>query len=278
MPSPRFTTVDDLSIAYREVGDGDPVLFFHGWPSSSLLWRNILPIVAGANRRAIAIDLPGFGDSDKPVDRTYSLDFYAKVIDGFCDALDLGPDLGIVIHDLGGPVALYWAMHTDRRLSHLAILNTLIFPELSWMARSFLGACKTPGLRSVLVTPWSLRRTLRFGVNSPERVAPEAYDGFCAPFPDRASRKALIKTIADPDLASLHDIAAWVTALDIPVQIVRGAKDRILPRMDHTADRILAALPQAQLETFDDCGHFLQEERPQEIGDVLARFFAPPPL
>lgn len=265
-------SVAGLTIHYREVGEGPVVLLIHGWPTSSFLWRKVMPHI-GAQCRTIAIDLPGFGGSDKPVDRVYDLPSYIPVLEGFCDALQVGPSLSLAVHDAGGPIGLYWAMNSTRRLDRLAILNTLIYPEISLIERSFLAACRVPGLSSFLATPWSLRQTLRFGVKHPGRLEKEALEAISAPFSDPDSRKALVKTLVDFDPAALASIAEWLKSVDIPVQILRGAEDRILPKMGDTAKRLMADLPQLKEHVFEDCGHFLQEERPDDIGQLLAEFF-----
>ena len=102
------TTADELQlvevngrrVAYREAGSGPPVLLIHGWPTSSFLWRAMMPAIAERNR-VLAIDLPGFGASDKPLDVTYNFALFEEVLDGFLDEVG---------RDWGGPVAVEtWA-------------------------------------------------------------------------------------------------------------------------------------------------------------------------
>src|SRR5687767_15766766 len=97
--------VDDLRLAYRALGDGPPVLLLHGWPTSSFLWRNVMPPIARANR-VVALDLPGFGGSDKPKGARYSFEFFEQAIDGFLAQLGIDA-VAIAGHDLGGPVATH---------------------------------------------------------------------------------------------------------------------------------------------------------------------------
>ncbi len=106
-------TVGDLRIQYRELGEGPPVLLVHGWPTSSFLWRNIMPAIA-THCRVLAIDMPGFGGSDKPVDCDYDEDFFNAAFDGFIDALGIDEPIGLAVHDAGGPFALYWASQRPR--------------------------------------------------------------------------------------------------------------------------------------------------------------------
>ena len=92
----KTVQLDGVKLAYRELGDGPPVLLLHGWPTSSFLWRNVMAPIARANR-VVALDLPGFGASDKPLGIRYSFEFFARVLDGFL------AQLGIDRLGLGGP-------------------------------------------------------------------------------------------------------------------------------------------------------------------------------
>ena len=269
----RRVTIDGRSIFFRECGQGPPVLLLHGWPTSSALWRNIMPHLA-SSRRAIAVDLPGFGHSDKPLDVVYSQGFFSDFLDHFCEEIGIEEDLALVVHDMGGPVGLYWASRRGQPLERLAILNTLVYPELSWMARAFLFAAKLPGARPLLASPFGVAGALRFGTYRSRQVAPDARATFEAPVQTREDQRALLNTINDLELETLKEIAEWIPSLECPVRIIRGAKDRILPGMPRTTERLQQDLPQADAFVIDNCGHFLQEERPDEIGTLLADFFA----
>ena len=86
--------VDGLTIAYRELGSGPPVLLLHGWPTSSFLWREVMEPVAERNR-VVAIDLPGFGASDKPLGRRIRLRLFERTLDGFLAALGIEEGSGL---------------------------------------------------------------------------------------------------------------------------------------------------------------------------------------
>ena len=94
---------NSLELHYLEAGEGDPILLLHGFPTSSHLYRKILPAL-GKTHRAIAIDLPGYGRSDKPLDIAYDYELYAKTLNDFLDALGI-EKTHLVVHDLGGEAA-----------------------------------------------------------------------------------------------------------------------------------------------------------------------------
>jgi haloalkane dehalogenase len=122
----RLKTVkaNGTTLAYRELGSGPPVVLLHGWPTSSYLWRNVMPAIAHANR-VVAPDLPGFGGSDKPPAAAYDFDFFEAALDGLLEALGID-ELGLAVHDLGGPVGVHWTLKRPGRVTRLALLNTLV--------------------------------------------------------------------------------------------------------------------------------------------------------
>lgn len=223
--------------------------------------------------RVLALDLPGFGRSDKPLDASYSFRFFDRVLDGALDALGVD-DVGLAVHDLGGPVGLHWAVQRFDRIRALALLNTLVYPEPSWAVVAFVAASYLPGLRSYLTSPLGLEHALKLGVGDPSRVTEEGIRGFQAPFESRASRKALLKAAHGLHPAGMRTIAERLPLYRGPVRVIYGARDRILPDVGKTMRRVARDLPQTELTCFHDCGHFLQEERGEEIGELLAPFFA----
>src|SRR3954469_18122619 len=160
--------VDDLTLAYREQGEGPPVLLLHGWPTSSYLWRNVMPPIAEANR-GIAVDLPGFGGSDKPPDVRYDFEFFESALDGFLAALGVD-QVAIGVHDLGGPVGLHWALNRAERVTKVALLNTLVYPEFSEAVVAFIRACTQPELRDQLTSPQGLEAAMKLGVADESKV------------------------------------------------------------------------------------------------------------
>lgn len=271
----HYVRVEGLRLHYLGGGSGEPVLLLHGWPTSSFLWRNIIGKMAEKNR-VIAMDLPGFGRSDKPLDASYSFRFYARILDGFLDALGVDAT-GLAVHDLGGPVGLYWACHNPDRLQRLALLNTLVYPRLSWAVVLFIAACRTPGLRTYISSPRGLRAAMRFGVSDPRRLTEDAIRGVQAPFETRDSRRALLKAGYGLHPNGLKEIAERLPSFTIPVRIIYGEQDRILPDVAKTMRQVAHDLPQAEVTALPDCGHFLQEERPEEISTMLADFFSAKP-
>ena len=269
----KTAQLDGLRLAYRDLGDGPPVLLLHGWPTSSFLWREVMRPLARANR-VVALDLPGFGASDKPVGIRYSFDFFGRTLDLFLAHLGID-QLGLAVHDLGGPVGLHWALNRPGRLTKFALLNTLVYPEFSEAVKEFVRACATPGLREQITSPAGLESILRDGLADPAKLSPEVLAAVQEPFRTPETRRTLADAGIGVSRKGFVQIARRLPALRIPVRVVYGSRDRVLPDVADTMARVKADLPQADVTTLPDCGHFLQEDAPEEVGALLARFFAP---
>jgi haloalkane dehalogenase len=274
MAAPALDTVqaNGLRLAYRELGSGPPVLLLHGWPTSSYLWREVMLPIAARNR-VLAIDLPGFGASDKPLGVRYGFDLFDRTLDGFLAALDI-EEVGLAVHDLGGPVGLHWAVHRPERVTRLALLNTLVYPEFSEAVLQFIEACSKPELRDQLTSPAGLEAAMGLGLADEENLTAEVIAAVREPFQTPEARRALADAGIGLEPDGFVEIARLLPSLRMPVRIVYGQRDRILPDVEETMARVKADLPQAEVTALPDCGHFLQEEAPAEIGRLLAGFFA----
>jgi pimeloyl-ACP methyl ester carboxylesterase len=262
---------DGLSLAYREQGSGPPVLLLHGWPTSSFLWRDVMPAIARENR-VLALDLPGFGASDKPLGERYDFELFERAIDGFLASLKIDK-LALAVHDLGGPVGLHWALHRPERVTKIALLNTLVYPDFSEAVLAFIKACTEPELRDQLTSPQGLEAAMRLGLAQDANLTDEVLEAVREPFASEDARRALADAGIGLPVDSFEEIARLLPSVRVPVRIVYGERDRILPDVAQTMERVKRDMPQAEVTALPDCGHFLQEEAPQQIGELLARFF-----
>src|SRR5258708_4396119 len=136
--SSSYRQYDGLRLAHLDEGDGPPVVFFHGEPTWSFLWRNVIPPVRDAGFRCIAPDLPGFGRSDKPVELDwYSYDRHTASMAALLEELDVR-DATIVVHDLGGPIGLGLAVEHPDRIARIVILDTGLFTGRQSMSEAWI--------------------------------------------------------------------------------------------------------------------------------------------
>ena len=264
----RTLSVQDQSVHCVTGGDGPPLLFLHGWPTHSGLYRNVMPAL-NTHRRTIAIDLPGFGQSSKPTDVRYSFSFFNRVIHGVLDELAVDK-VGLVVHDLGGPVGLHWATENHERVSELVVLNTLVFTEFHWMVKLFMAGVTLPGLSHALTSSYGIRGSMKFGMQTPSTR--EVLDLYSAPFQTRQDRAALALTGRHLSIKKLARTAEQLSRLKVPTLLMFGTKDRILPDVDKTMQRLHGLWPHATKIPLPDVGHFLQEDAPDTVAEHIARF------
>ena len=259
-----------MKLHHREAGDGPAVVLLHGWPTSSFLWREVMKPIA-RDHRVIAPDLPGFGASPKPADAKYTFAFFEDALDELLDDLGVG-ETAIAGHDIGGPIALHWALWRPERVTKIALLNTLVYPELSDAALQFVRACTTPGLREQLTSDDGLAAAMRLGVADEAAITDEVVAGVTAPFQSDEDRLALANAGVGLELDVVASMQRELPSLRVPVRVLYGAQDRILPDIAETVARLRRDVPHAEVTALPHCGHFLQEEDPEQVGELLAAF------
>jgi haloalkane dehalogenase len=267
--APNYAEVGGLRLHYVDDGDGDPVVFLHGEPTWSYLWRKVIPPVRDAGFRCIAPDLPGFGRSDKPTDiGWYSYDRHVEVMTGFFEQLDLR-DVTLVVHDWGGIIGLRVAVEHPDRMARLVITDTGLFTGDQHMSDAWIAfrdfVARTEDLPIGFLVKGACAREMPHDVFS-------AYE---APFPTAASKAGarafpmLIATSPDqPGAAEGRRTLEAMPGLDVPKLTLWGAKDPVLT--PETGRRFAAAIGAPEPELIEDASHFLQEDAGEEIGQRIA--------
>jgi len=250
-----------------------PAFLVHGNPDTSRLWERVIDGLEPYGEEIVAADLPGFGASDKPLGVRYGFELFDRMLDGFLAKLGI-VEVGLAVHDLGGPIGLHWAVRRPQRLTALGILNTLVYPEFSEAVLQFIKACSTPELRDQLTSPDGLAAAMGLGLADESHLTDEVLTAVREPFRTAESRRALADAGIGLEPEGFVEIARLLPSLGMPVRVIYGTRDRILPDVAETMARVKADLPQAEVTALPECGHFLQEEAPEEIGTMLARFFA----
>lgn len=266
----KYTRVENVKVHYLIAGEGETILFLHGWPTSSYLWRNIITELSD-RYRVIAIDLPGFGKSDKRIEDSYSFRYYSRIITGFLSNLEIDK-ITLGVHDLGGPLGLFWLINNQDRVNRLILLNTLVYPKFSFMVKLFYLSTLLPGIRHWLSSSRGIKWSMKFGVNQKEKLTDEIIEHYQSPFQDKESRRTLLKSIHRLSIKGYEEIEANLSSFKNPVQILYGEKDKILPKVGETMEKVKEDLPQANMISYSECGHFIQEEIPEELGKRIKEF------
>jgi pimeloyl-ACP methyl ester carboxylesterase len=220
----------------------------------------------------VAVDLPGFGASDKPLDVRYNFAFFGRILDLFLANLGV-TELGLAVHDLGGPIGLHWLLHGPGRVTRLALLNTLVYPEFSDAVKEFVRACAAPDASERITSPSGLEEILRDGV-ADRAIPSEILAALLEPFRTPDARRALAAAGIGVERRGFIAIAQKLPSLRIPLRIVYGERDRLLPDVAATMARVKADVPHAEVTALPERGHFVQFEAPEQVGDLLGRFFA----
>ena len=269
-----YTDVDGVKIHYRSAGNGPTILLLHGWPTSSFLYRDIIEKVS-TKYRVIAMDLPGFGQSDKRLEDSYSFRYHTRVLNGFLKNLELD-QVTLGVHDMGGPIGLYWMIKNMDKVDRLILFNTLIYPKFSFMVKLFALATVAPGIKTALISPWGIKRSMKFGVYQKSKLTDDIIRNYQAPFASQADRQLLIKTVQRLSMQAYGEIAKSLPSFKGPVQILYGEKDKILPDVARTMRKAKVDLPQARIKSYAHAGHFLQEDVPEELSQEILDFMDQP--
>ncbi|MGZ4192208.1 MAG: haloalkane dehalogenase [Solirubrobacteraceae bacterium] len=267
----RFTDFEDIRIAYLDEGESAaaPVVFVHGEPTWSFLWRQVLVPVRDAGFRCIAPDLPGFGRSDKPTDLAwYTYDRHTAALTSLLERLDIR-DATIVVHDWGGPIGLRVAMEAPGRVGRMVVLDTGLFTGHqsmtdAWKAfRDFVE--RTDDLPVGLLVRGGCQR-------DPGEDVIAAYE---RPFPDAASKAgARAFPLLVPTSPEQPGAQAGQRTLDAlrsdprPKLMLWADSDPVLPL--ETGRRFAAAMGGELAHVIAGAGHFLQEDAGPQIGALIA--------
>jgi haloalkane dehalogenase len=178
---------------YVDVGEGDPILFLHGNPTSSYLWRNIIPHLSGQGR-CIAVDLIGMGKSDHP-DIPYRYDDQYRYLCGFVDALGIGSNLTLVIHDWGSGLGFRWAHEHEHEVRGIAFMEAMIrtmsLDDMPGSLRMAMRMMRWPGTGWLMISAGNIFLKKMLPDLTYAKVSPEALAYYRSAFPTVASRKAV---------------------------------------------------------------------------------------
>jgi haloalkane dehalogenase len=277
--SRRRIDVLDTAMSYVDTGAGAPVVFLHGNPTSSYLWRNVIPLVE-LEGRCLAPDLVGMGDSGKAPAGSYRFADHARYLDAWFEALGLTRDVTLVVHDWGSALGLDWAHRHPDRVRALVYMEAIVRP-VSWgewpeTARKIFQAMRTPaGEEMVLERNVFVERILPASVL---RGLTEAeMTVYRRPYlePGESRRPTLtwpreIPIDGEPAdvVAIVDDYARWLATSDRPKLFVNAEPGVILVGAQRESCR---AWPN-QREITVRGSHFLQEDSPAEIGEAVAAF------
>ena len=277
-----FVEVNGAQMAYVDEGDGPVVLFLHGNPTSSYIWRNVIPHVA-ADHRAIAVDLIGMGDSGKP-DIDYTLQDHLAYLEGFVDAVGL-EDITLVLHDWGGGLGTYYAANHSENVRAVALMEAAVPPVLpiqSWEmlqpdeVRETYRAMRDPAVGPELIIQQNIfiEQIIPSGVL---RTLSEAeMDAYRAPFQTEQARAPLlawpneIPIEGNParNAEAMDEVYEWLTTSEQPKLVLYATPGWLFT--PEVTEWIAANYSNAETRPIGAGSHFVQEDQPEAIGRHLS--------
>jgi haloalkane dehalogenase len=260
-------------IAYREAlpagwdGTGPAALFVHGYPTSSYLWRNVLPAAAAAGYRALAPDLPGFGDS--PADLPGTWERQIEHLERLRRSLGLDRVV-LGVHDWGGLIGLRWACDQPGAVSALVITDTGFFPDGRW--HGMAKALRTEGEGEQLLANVN-RDLFAMALRQISPALPDdAIDEYWKAYGDEERRRGQLDLYRSGDFSKLEPYDGRLGALGVPTLILWGERDEFAPVGG--GYRFAKQIPGARLLVLEQAGHYLMEDDPGRVGAEVGAFLA----
>jgi len=276
----NFLEIDGSSIHYIEEGSGDPILFLHGNPTSSYLWRNIIPHLTSCGR-CIAIDLIGMGKSDKP-DIDYRFVDHSKYVESFIDKMEL-KNITLVLHDWGSALGFHYAMRHEDNIKGIAFMEAIIKPakwdEFPKDFKMGFRLFRTPVLGWIMIVGMNIFVEKILPKAIVRGLTEEEKNCYREPYKYRKSRKPLWRW---PNEIPIDGYPADVT--EIVLYYNQRLQETNLPKLlfyAHPGGIITSAMLEwcqqklMNLETVDigEGIHYLQEDNPHLIGSELAKWY-----
>ena len=274
----QFVEVEGKQMAYHETGVGDSVVFLHGNPTSSYLWRNIIPHVAG-QARCIVPDLIGMGDSDKLAlngPEAYRFVEHRRYLDGLLEALALGDRVTLVVHDWGSALGFDWANRHRGRVAGIVYMEAIVCP-MTWEEWPDAATPIFEALRSEAGEEMVMEKNLFVEAILPGSILRDLSDEEMAeyrrPFLSPEHRRPTLTWPREIPLAGepadvveiVADYAAWLASSEVPKLFINADPGAILGG----AQREFCRTWPNQTEVQVAGSHFIQEDSPHEIGQAI---------
>ena len=276
----KYVEIHGSKIHYIDEGSGDPILFLHGNPTSSYLWRNILPYLV-PHGRCIAPDLIGMGRSDKP-DLGYRFFDHSEYVEGFIDKLDLS-NITLVIHDWGSALGFHYAMRHENNIKGIAFMEALVKP-MTWgdFPSGFKMGFKlmrSSGIGWFMISVLNMFVTRILPQAIVRELSAEEKDYYAAPYKTVQSRKPVRQWPCEiPIEGKPADVYEVISSYNQRLQ------ESELPKLlffatpgglidDKTVEWCKKNLKGLKVVDIGEGLHFVQEDNPHLIGEELAKWF-----
>ncbi|MEL7221216.1 MAG: alpha/beta hydrolase [Bacteroidota bacterium] len=250
-------------------GQGETLVFLHGWPTHSGLWADQVAAFK-QDYRVITFDWLGFGQSDKPLDHTYSFTHKKEILDTVLNALVATDEkINLIAHDVGGPAAMLWAAENPHRVERLILLNTLFYPFSTTLDKASHLGFHLPLLKNALMSHIGLRFVMNTMIRNRSSAMQQKIVDILAAY-QSVPAELKLKTILDPlkegRRNELLDLIDTYQKLAVKRYLIMAKSDPLCYAHIRKASRENPAIPSYVIER---CGHFISLERPEALNKVL---------
>ena len=256
-------------LSYVEAGPaGEPrgtLLCLHGYPESGHMWSLLVDRAPAAGWRALAPDLPGYGNSEPDPPHTWAR--MVEAVNRFHDEHARGP-VALCVHDWGGLIGLRWACDHPDKVSALVISATGFFPDGKW--HGFAQALRTEGQGEEAVDAVTREAFGQMIGTLAPGVSEESLDQYYKAYGDPVRRRGQLELYRSGDFAELEPYRGRLAALDVPTLLLFGSEDPFAPVA--SAHRLKREIPHAQVEILEGVGHFVFDEVPDRAAGIVLDF------
>jgi haloalkane dehalogenase len=259
-------------IAYREAAptghpEGDPVLLVHGFPESSYMWARLLPALAAAGHRAIAPDLPGFGDSAPDLPGTWER--HVEALERFRSEVGIERAI-LVVHDWGGLIGLRWACEHPGSTSGIVVSDTGFFPDGRW--HGLAKGLRTAGQGEELLAQFTREGFAAMMASMSAGFDEAAIDSYWTAFETESGRQGVLDLYRSGDFEKLEAYSGGLAALDVPMLCLWGENDEFAPVAG--AYRFRKEVPGAEIVVVEGAGHFVFADEPERCAEAVTGFLS----
>jgi len=269
----HFTEVDGATVHYQEFGDAanPTLLLIHGYTSSTYVWRTVAPMLADAQFHVIAVDLLGFGYSDKPASFDYTIASQARIVERLMNRLGIGRAT-FVGSSYGGAVASTIALDYVERVEKLVLISSVCNDEVK--QNPLLRLASISGVGEVL-TPFYLdskaftkkRMKGTFAPANHNLITNERVESVTRPLMAKDAHHSVLASARNWDANRIQDDAHLINQ---PTLLVWGEFDQVIPM--HNGQRLFNSILNSRLVILKDCGHIPQEEKPERFVELVTEF------
>ncbi len=269
----HFAEVDGATVHYQEFGDAanPTLLLIHGYTSSTYVWRTVAPHLAAAQFHVIAVDLLGFGYSDKPASFDYTIASQARMVERLMNRLGIGRAT-FVGSSYGGAVASTIALDYAERVEKLVLISSVCNDEVK--QNPLLRLASIPGVGEVL-TPFYLdskafsKRRMKgtFAPANHNLITDERVESVTRPLMAKDAHHSVLASARNWDANRIQTDAHLINQ---PTLLVWGEFDQVIPM--HNGERLFNSILNSCLVILKDCGHIPQEEKPERFVELVTEF------